>query len=495
VTEVNGLISNLDLGCREAQGAGGAGPFGCFSVGKPSYNANVNWGPRVGFAWNPRGNSRTVVRGGYGIAYDFIFLNPITNQRFLPPFIITGNMSGTQSFTGSNSFAAIIAGNSLVQQQTRASVGRINPSVTNYGSVTPAIDQSLRNPQVQQWNIGVQREVFRGVVLKASYVGTKGNYLQRSRPINLVNDPRAAAATSLADETARLAGFQAANVGRNAPATGQSNRIDPRFNDITLLDSSSNSNYHALEFLAYKAFRQGYFLQVAYTASKSIDDVSDALGVLVNDSSGQQNPRNNRDNRAVSQFDIPQRLVISHVWEPVWARSVSSRLWRRFLDGWGFSGISSFQSGFPATFEAGVRRGIAPLSLTGGANTTRVNARGALNFQPQPSGRDGAPNTLNADSVQRISAYAENLGLSQPLLGNFGTLGRNVVRLNGTTLFNWNVYKNTSISERVKIQIRAEFYNAFNNTSFSGVQLNIGSPQFGQYSRTEYAESACPAHY
>src|SRR5262249_6445547 len=248
----------------------------------------------------------------------------------------------------------------------------------------------------------------------------------------------------------------------------------------------SNSSYHAFEFLAHKTFRQGYFLQVAYTASKSIDDVSDALGVLVNDSSGQQNPRNNRDNRAVSQFDIPQRLVISHVLEPGWGKNASSRLLRRVFDGWGFSGISSFQSGFPATFDAGARRGIAPLSLTGGANVVRVNAPGAVNFQPQPSGREGAPGALNADPIQRISAYAESLGLSQPLLGNFGALGRNVVRLNGTTLFNWNVYKNTSITERVRIQVRAEFYNAFNNTSFSGVQLNISSPQFGQYSRTEY---------
>jgi hypothetical protein len=486
VNEVNGLISNLDLGCRDSHGAAGTGPLGCFTIGKPSNNTNTNWGPRVGFAWNPRGDAKTVIRGGYGVTYDFIFLNPITNQRFLPPFIITGSVSGTGSFTGNNTFARIVAGSSDVQSQTRASVGRINPNVTNYGAISPAIDQNLSNPQVQQWNFGVQRELPYSLVLKASYVGTKGNYLQRSRPINLINDPRAAAATSLADETARLAGFQAANAALNAGALGRSNRIDPRFNDITRVDSSSNSNYHAFEFLAHRAFRQGYYFQVAYTVSKSIDDVSDALGVLVNDTAGQQNPSNNRDNRAVSQFDVPQRLVIAHVWEPTWGRNVSNGVLRRLFDGWGFAGISSFQGGFPATFESGSRRGITPLSLSGGANVNRPNVAGPFTFQPIPSGREGAPSTLNTDPISRISTYAQSLGLSQPLLGNYGTIGRNTVRLNGYTNFDWNVYKNTKVTERISVQVRAEFYNTFNNTTFAGVQLIISSPQFGQYSRTEY---------
>src|SRR6185436_8603660 len=103
----------------------------------------------------------------------------------------------------------------------------------------------------------------------------------------------------------------------------------------------------------------------------------------------------------------------------------------------------------------------------------RPNASGPVNFQPAPSGRDGAPNTLNTDAIQRISAYAQALGLSQPLIGNFGGIGRNTARLNGYTNFDWNMYKNTRITERVRLQLRAEFYNIFNNTTFSGVQLNI----------------------
>ena len=95
---------------------------------------------------------------------------------------------------------------------------------------------------------------------------------------------------------------------------------------------------------------------------------------------------------------------------------------------------------------------------------------------------------MNNDSIQPISAYAASLGLSQPLIGNFGILGRNALRLNGWVNFDWNIYKNIQVQERVKMQIRAEFYNIFNNTSFGGAQLNISQPAFGQYTATQNSQ-------
>ena len=95
----------------------------------------------------------------------------------------------------------------------------------------------LRNPQSLQYNLGVQREKL-GVVWKAGYVGTKGNYLQRSRPVNFPNDSRLPPATSAADETARLSGFLAGFAAMSGSAAVRSNRIDPRFNEILLVDSA-----------------------------------------------------------------------------------------------------------------------------------------------------------------------------------------------------------------------------------------------------------------
>ena len=478
-TEKNGTISNLNLSNTQAYGAAGSGPFGLLETGKPSFASNYNWGPRLGFAWNPGSSGRTVIRGGYGIAYDFVFLNPITNQRFLPPFIVAGVVSGQANFTGANSLGNILAGSSQFQRETAAQVGKLSTSVLNFGAISPAIDMGLRNPQVHQWNLGVQRDEF-GIVWKVSYVGTKGNFLPRSRDLNLIAAPPAAA-TSIADETARLSQFQAAFGAQNGSASRFSNRIDPRYNGIVYVTSAANSNYHAMQFEALRHFSRGFMMNVNYTWAKSIDDGSDVLGVLINDSSNQQNPLNNGDNRAVSQFDLSHRLVITHRWEPQWFRTSGNWFVRNLIGNWGFSGISSFRSGFPATLEAGGRRALSPLTVIGGGAAVRPNATGPVNLNPKPTGSAGAPYGLNSDPLTPIANYASSLGLSQPLLGNFGGLGRNIVRLNGERNFDWIVSKNFAVTESMRFQIRAEFYNTFNNTSFQQGSWMITAPDFGQY--------------
>jgi hypothetical protein len=147
--ERNKLISNLDLDNREAYGAAGAGPLGLLVTGRPSFRSNTNWAPRLGFAWNAGGSGRTVVRGGYGMAYDFIFLNPITNQRFLPPFIVTGVLSGQANFTGANSLANIVAGNALIQTQTAGQAGSL--------STTALISAPFRQPST--WGYAIRRYI------------------------------------------------------------------------------------------------------------------------------------------------------------------------------------------------------------------------------------------------------------------------------------------------------------------------------------------------
>ena len=480
-SEVNGLISNLDLNCTSPIANAGAGPLGCFTTGQPSNRANINWAPRVGLAWSLDQRARTVIRAGYGIAYDFLFLNPILNERSLPPFLYSASLSGSSAFSGGNTWANLVAGTAPLQAFGAASVGVFNPAALNFGTLNPVIDAGLRNPQTQQWSFGIERDLGNGFVVKASYIGSKSNYLQRTTPINLIgNSP--APATSLADEAARLGAFRASVAASNGSALTPSDRFDPRFNDVDLLNSSANSNYHSFQFVAQKAFTHGYSLQVAYTWSKSIDDVSDAMGVLINDSSNQQNPLNNRDNRAVSEFDIPQTVVVTHIWQMPFGRNLRNPLLHTLAAGWSFAGISSYRSGFPVTFDAGPRFGIQPIAITGvTGGAMRVNAAGPFSFNPEPSGSAGAPFGMT-DGAQPISAYAASLGLSQPLLGNFGALGRNVNRLNAAPDFNWSIFKNTRLREGVSLELRAEFYNLFNSVVFQDVNRTITSPAFGDYS-------------
>jgi hypothetical protein len=115
----------------------------------------------------------------------------------------------------------------------------------------------------------------------------------------------------------------------------------------------------------------------------------------------------------------------------------------------------------------------------------RPNVEARFDLDLKPTGDPAVLQGLdNVDGVQPISTYARTLGLSQPLLGNYGSLGRNSHRLNGEINFDWNVNKNFQFSESVKFQIRCEIYNVFNNTSFYNVNRNITNPAFGQYTAT-----------
>ncbi len=229
VTEVNDIFSNLNVSKTEALGGAGTGALGGFDIGGSSFKRNWNWAPRFGFAWSP-GGGKNVVRGGYGIAYDFIYLNPITNMRFLAPFMYQFTLPST-GFTGTNTFANLVAGTSEFQQQGLATVGTFGTTIRNFGDISP-VDQNLKNPQVQQWSLTLERELSPQLVASASYVGTKGNFLQRSRPLNTLAPGRFTPPTTLQEEQAMQAAgvFTTVNTGLNASLTAPGNRIDPRFN-------------------------------------------------------------------------------------------------------------------------------------------------------------------------------------------------------------------------------------------------------------------------
>jgi hypothetical protein len=90
----------------------------------------------------------------------------------------------------------------------------------------------------------------------------------------------------------------------------------------------------------------------------------------------------------------------------------------------------------------------------------------------------------NGDAIQPLSSYAVGLGLSQPLLGNYGGLGRGSNRLDGETNFDWTIYKNIPVTEGTYFQFQAQFINATNSTSFQDGDFNISSPTFGNYLTT-----------
>lgn len=466
VGEVNGLLSNLNLN-------GADGPLGSFYKGGVYSNGTWNFGPRIGFAYNP-GGGKTAIRGGYGITHDFLYLNPVVNGRFMPPFMYQFSLTQAE-FTGGNTFASLLAGNAPFQQQGNAAVGGFPANVKNFGAINP-IDQGLRNPQVQQFSLSVERELPMRLMVRGAYSGTKGNYLQRSRPINTIAPGAFIAPQTLEEQQRRQAAgeFSRLNTSLNGNLLTPSRRIDPRFNSVLLIDSSANSNYHSGQFSVERRFAGGYMFQVAYTIAKSIDDVSDAMAVLANDTASQQNPFNNRNNRAVSQFDMPQRLVIAHHFEP--KLRLQHAVGKHVFNGWIFSGIFQAQRGFPANIVSGSSAGLSDPLLMGGAGAVRPNLIGPLNlaFEPNPGSGARNPNKVLAS------------GLAQPLVGSFGTLGRNVVRLNPLVNSDVTVGKRFRLSERFSTEFQAQMFNLFNNTVFSRPGLSMSAPSsFGYYADTD----------
>jgi hypothetical protein len=488
-SEINNLLANLHTDVTGALGGGGTGPLGTILLGGNAYDRNWNWAPRVGFAWNPNGG-KFVVRGGYGWAYDYIFGNPITNLRFSPPFVPSITV---QSFTGNNSYAQLAAGTGQAQTDAIAAIGTFLPTQANFGSLSP-VDPKLQNPRADQWNFGVEHEFLRAYLLKVNYVGTKGNRLLISRQLNFV-DPSVipAPATSDADEAARLSSFRDVFIGETGNASGSivNNRLDPRFNSVTQVESAGGSIYHSLQVDVIRRMSHGLQIQAAYTYGHAIDDASDVLNVLVNDSASIQDPRNLALNRGNSEFDLRHRFVLSHVWElPFYKHSTGFA--GRVLGGWAFTGDWSIQSGFKSNIFAGSRRGVSDILLVGASNVRadlnasldsfHAVAAGSPAADLIPSRCDRGVNTSASAAV--LCPNISNFPFTQPLLGNPGTLGRNVFPLAGFQDFDWALLKDTKLTERVKFQFRWEVFNVFNHTNLSGFTNTLTSPSFGQYTST-----------
>lgn len=471
--EAKGLIAVLDPSLTTPIGNAGTGALGAFREGNPVVNSNpANLAPRIGFAWNP-GNGKLVVRGGYGIFWDSFTFTPLASARSNPPLNYSFALSGPSSFTGANSFDALYNGSASIVTEAQQQLGSFG-DLTNFGSLT-TINRNASNPYVQQYNLSFDYRVASSTVVSIGYVGAKGTHLGNVIPINpIVNGP--APATSLADELARLPEFQAAFADSYGPGN---NRLDPRFDQVNIVSDLAASTYNALQLNVRHSLKYGLILQASYTWSKSIDNSSSLNPTQdANDNGFPQNANNLNLERAVSNFDVPQRIVATGVWSVPFFQNRSGLLANLFLKGWSVQSIATWQSGVPGTILAGPVLGISDVNLDGnfipnGDDNTRAN------FNPA-----GTPFSLN-----NPASIAAQTQYTQPLLGNNGTAGRDTVRLRNLVNFDWAFQKEFVLRESGvlgsgpwALQFRTEIFNAFNNPYLSPAGDNwrtVSSPGFG----------------
>jgi hypothetical protein len=392
-------------------------------VGRRLWNTDKNnWAPRLGFAWEPFGSQRWVLRGGYGIYYNLQNIgNTMAGLNRGLPFRLLQRFDNTDTFDAStftltDAFPATFAGNTL------------SP---------PAIDPNFRTAYMQQWSLGAQRELFKDLALDISYLGSKGTHLPEFVNLNQC------AARCLA-------------------------RLFSDWADMQSRTSGATSNYHSLQVRVEKRFSQGFNVLSSYTWSKSIDTAPGIGSMSDASNANPQDSHNPRNERGRSDFDVTHRYVLSYLYElPIgrgrhWLRNAHG-LTDAFLGRWELTGILTLQTGSPFSVVV----------------DTSIDASGTFGFADRPNlvGNPSAPGP-NCAHPKTPECWFNPDAFVIPS-GSFGNLGRNA--LIGPTLkdFDLGVFKNFDFGELRHLQFRAEFFNLTNHPNLGLPNHVLPGPGFG----------------
>ena len=441
-------------GLVQCGGKGGTFPVVGFpnaSAGADSYAGCIkghlfNPAPRIGFAFDPKGDGKMAIRGGYGIFFEH------TN----------GNEGNSESLEGSAPFALNATQFNVIGY---GNIGGGGGAVPFFPLGVTSIPNKVQWPYVQQWNLDVQKELPSHIVVSVAYVGSKGTHLtlqsdsNQVLPISAANNPYVAGEPITSGDCSNLTtsngvpitGAAAVNLGiacGNDP--NPSRTAFPGYGDITNLQDSANSIYNALQASAKRTVGD-LQLSVAYTYSHSIDDSSDRFDNAF------VNTYDVAANRASSGFDQRHSLAISYVYAiPLFKHA--SGFEHGVLGGWQLSGITIAQTGTPFSVtnntpfadNAGVGNGVGTGSrpdLVGNPkNFTEVNVPGVF-----------GPLYYNP------AAYALPTGLT------FGNVGRDTLYMPGRVNFDFGLFKRFAFKEHYAFDLRWETFNLFNHTQFDAI--------------------------
>ncbi|MGH9941806.1 MAG: carboxypeptidase regulatory-like domain-containing protein [Pyrinomonadaceae bacterium] len=386
-----------------------------------------NFSPRVGVAWDPFKQGKTIVRAGYGLYYDQVLVGIFEQNAFVnPPF------NNRATFSGAGVTFANPSGGALGNLPIRSLI---------------ASAPDFKTPEVQQWSLGVQHEVFRNAIAELSYVGTKGDHLIRQRDINF-------------PLPADLARVGIANINTVRPFLG--------YSTINYRETSAKSRYHGLlSSFAYR-FGNGLSLTASYTFSKNLTDSTNDRDAIDNP----QNPFNTQAEYAEARSSRPHIFAASYVYEfPFFTRDENPLL-RALLGGWQIAGITNIESGAP------VPR-VANLTTSGGVIGLYPN----LIADPE-GGRAG-----QIDPVSGLPFIFNPDAFAVPATGTFGNAPRAFARLPGRNNTNLTLTKNIYFDseQRTRLQLRAEAFNVFNHTQFllaPGNATTVGTTTFARPTST-----------
>ena len=398
----------------------------------------LDFSPRFGFSYQL--DSKTVLRGGYGILYVPFDRAGSENQLALnPPAFINNNISLASTalqpvFPLDSGFPATF----------------LNPDDINYKflHIRTTNPQDPR-PYVQQWSFGFQREMLHNLFVEADYVGSKGTHLLTLSDLN-----------------------QFVNNGQQVLLNAQHQAVlpYPGFGLLEYSQNDGNSSYNGLDFTVERRFTAGLAFRLAYTWSKSIDDTAEELSVY-GSNAFDQITNNQISWRGPSDFDVPQRVVFSWVYEMPFGKG------KRFLSSGVLSKIlGGFQAAGSYSYAAG-----RPFTAYDSANNSSIDI-GEEQALPNVIGTPVMPETVTCWFYDSANPGCKGItgsnAFSLPAPGVFGNSGRNTLRGPALEDLDVSISRNFTITERIRLQFRAEAFNLTNTVAFGLPNANVsgGSP-------------------
>jgi len=466
---------------------------------KPTSDTN-NFGPHVGFAWDPTGHGKWSIRGGGQIAYDVIPLNFAINS--LPPELqteqnstLTCKLSGAPAWCTSGPGGK--PGPGFLQTGGLLQVNVPPTTTADARAATQALILDMVDPKVITWSLGVQHELFRDTSIEVRYVGTRSLELPVQMRLNSASafDPNVPGGGIAPLPTYFSASAIPATVA--APASTRANfanflanglfqplATEGFFGNLTENPPIGAGIYHAGSVDFMHRFAKGLYFRTNYTFSKNIDNSTNELF------SSRVNPRRAQDGfkfgaeRGRSALDLPHKFALTWVYDFPNVHS-DNRFVRGLAHNWEWSGSYLAQSGQPVTPLSNVD---SNANGDGAGDRTIINPAGlgltATTVQQVCNdGAGGATRVVTSTSLACASSHVVGYVAVSPTarfvqagLGALANAGRDTVNSPGLNIWNMSLFKTMKFTERASVQFRFQTFDTFNHQNYSiGLPSNNGT--------------------